>query len=151
MLQAAEVNCEIFRKLTSTAYENNVARDIKLVRNRRNEAKRVIPTKAEINILIEKVPECHRPMIKTAIFTGMRLSELRGLTWDCVDFDVKVIRIEKRADRYNTMDKPKSRTRKEVYQWFRLLFVFYRLGKKIVQKQIWDWYFRMERGMLDVC
>jgi integrase len=92
--------------------DNNVARDVKLVRNRRHEAERVIPTKAEIRILIDKVPERHRPMITTAIFTGMRLSELRGLTWDCVCFDVQVIRIEKRADRYNTMGKPKSRSSK---------------------------------------
>ena len=92
--------------------DNNVARDVKLVRNHRHEAERVIPTKAEIKILIDKAAERHRSMITTAIFTGMRLSELRGLTWDNVCFDVQVIRIEKRADRYNVMGKPKSRSSK---------------------------------------
>ncbi len=31
----------------------------------------------------------------TAIFTGMRVGELIGLTWDCVDFEHGVIRVEK--------------------------------------------------------
>jgi len=47
-----------------------------------------------------------------SVLTGMRISELRGLTWDCVDFDLKLIRIQKRADRYNDMGKPKSRSSK---------------------------------------
>ena len=31
----------------------------------------------------------------TAVFTGMRVGELIGLTWDCVDFEHGVIRVEK--------------------------------------------------------
>ncbi|SDI40442.1 tyrosine-type recombinase/integrase [Lutimaribacter saemankumensis] len=90
--------------------DRNVARDVKLKRNRRDEEERIIPTKDEIKIMIENVPDRHRPLIVTAIFTGMRISELRGLTWDCVDFEARLIHIRKRADRFNEMGKPKSRT-----------------------------------------
>ncbi len=34
----------------------------------------------------------------TAVFTGLRSSELRGLAWDHVDFKAKVIRVRQRAD-----------------------------------------------------
>ncbi|MEP4702402.1 MAG: site-specific integrase, partial [Parasphingorhabdus sp.] len=44
--------------------------------------------------------------------TGMRISELRGLTWDCVDFELGLIHVQKRADRFNDMGKPKSRSSK---------------------------------------
>ncbi|TMV07532.1 site-specific integrase [Ruegeria sediminis] len=91
---------------------HNVARDVKLPRNRRDEEERTIPTKDEIRTMVEKTPERHRPLIVTAIFTGMRISELRGLTWDCVDFERRLIHVQKRADRFNTMGKPKSRTSK---------------------------------------
>lgn len=88
----------------------NVARDVKLPRKRRDEDERTIPTKDEIRIMIDKCPPKYRPLIVTAIFTGMRISELRGLTWDCVDFDKKLIVVRERADRFNDMGKPKSRT-----------------------------------------
>jgi len=45
----------------------------------------------------------HRPLIVTAIFTGMRISELRGLTWACVDFERGVIAVRQRADRLNEL------------------------------------------------
>ena len=38
----------------------------------------------------------------------MRLSELRRVTWDYVDFERGVIEIRQRADRCNKMGKPKS-------------------------------------------
>ncbi|PWE32867.1 site-specific integrase [Maritimibacter sp. 55A14] len=93
---------------------HNVAREVKLKRNRREDEERTIPTKDEIRTMIDKAPDQHRPLIVTALFTGMRISELRGLTWDCVDFDKTVIRVEKRADRFNEMGRPKSRTSKRV-------------------------------------
>ncbi|WP_169568162.1 tyrosine-type recombinase/integrase [Sneathiella limimaris] len=89
--------------------EVNLANDIRLPRSRRNEAEKIIPTKAEIKALIEKAPERHKPLIVTAILTGMRASELRGLTWDHIDFENRVIKVRQRADRYNEMGNPKSR------------------------------------------
>ena len=49
-------------------------------------------------------------LMVTAMFTGMRISELRGLTWDYVDLDMKLIVVCERADRFNDLGKTKSRT-----------------------------------------
>ena len=39
---------------------------------------------------------------------GLRATELRGLTWDHVDFDANMIRVRQRADRWNVIGPPKS-------------------------------------------
>ena len=89
---------------------HNVAADIKVKRSSRRDGKRTeIPTKAEIRKIIENAPETHRVMFITAIFTGMRISELRGLTWSAVDFDRSVIKVCQRADEYCQIGLPKSR------------------------------------------
>ncbi len=50
-----------------------------------------------------------RPLIVTAIFTGMRASELRGLSWSHVDLEQGLVKVRQRADRYNKLGVPKSR------------------------------------------
>jgi len=90
----------------------NVVRDAR-PRRARGQAKRhkgraVIPTKAEIRALIEKAEGRWRPLVITMIFTGLRASEIRGLTWDDVDLDRKVITVSQRADAWNTIGSPKS-------------------------------------------
>jgi integrase len=57
---------------------------------------------------LKNCPPQHKPYIYTAIFTGMRASELRGLTWDQVNFDRSLIRVRQRADRWNNLGDPKS-------------------------------------------
>jgi integrase len=44
----------------------------------------------------------------TAIFTGLRASELRGLRWSDVDLKAGRIHVRQRADRYNKIGRPKS-------------------------------------------
>jgi integrase len=89
---------------------HNVASEVKVKRSTRRDAKRVeIPTKDEIRRIIDNAPKTHRAMFVTAIFTGMRISELRGLTWEAVDFERKVIRVFQRADEYGQIGPPKSR------------------------------------------
>lgn len=103
------------RSILSEAVErewitHNVALDVKLRRKSRTaEDEKIIPTKDEIRLIIENAPASHRAMFITAIFTGMRISELRGLTWDCVDFERRVIKVSKRADEFGAMGAPKSR------------------------------------------
>jgi integrase len=103
------------RSILSEAVERewivqNVAIDVKVRRRTRSMGdERVIPTKDEIRIIIEKAPESHRALFITAIFTGMRISELRGLTWDNVDFDRKLIRVLQRADEFQQIGPPKSK------------------------------------------
>ncbi len=89
---------------------HNVATEVKLKRSSRADGKRVeVPTKQEIKVIIANAPASHRAMFTTAIFTGMRISELRGLPWDAVDFERKVIQVRQRADEYCEFGMPKSR------------------------------------------
>jgi integrase len=67
-----------------------------------------IPSKEEISTILAKAGGRWRPLLVTAIFTGMRSSELRGLAWDDVDFDQNVIRVRQRADHWGEIGRPKS-------------------------------------------
>ena len=48
------------------------------------------------------------PLLLTAIFTGLRASELRGLPWSDVDLKRGEIHVRQRADRHGTIGQPKS-------------------------------------------
>jgi len=67
-----------------------------------------IPTRDEIKGIVEHVKARWRPVIITAIFTGLRASELRGLRWADVDLEGKQLHVRQRADRYNDIGRPKS-------------------------------------------
>lgn len=90
----------------------NVAREVKVKQPKRHrervEIGNGIPTKAEIKGILDKAEGRWRALLVTATFTGLRASELRGLAWDNVDFDAKVIRVRQRADRFNKLGSPKS-------------------------------------------
>jgi len=49
-----------------------------------------------------------RPILLTAIFCGLRASELRGLRWQDIDFNAKELHVRQRADCYNAVGRPKS-------------------------------------------
>lgn len=67
-----------------------------------------IPTREEAKALVGVLQGRHRPLFLTAIFCGLRSSELRGLRWQDVDFGKNEIRVHQRADRYNDIGRPKS-------------------------------------------
>lgn len=67
-----------------------------------------IPSRAEIRNIIEALAGRWRPLIVTAIFTGLRASELRGLRWVDVDLKKCLIHVRQRADRYHAIGMPKS-------------------------------------------
>lgn len=67
------------------------------------------PTKAELKAMIDHAPDRWRPLIVTAVFTGMRISELRGLPWSDVDLSKGVIHVRRRADAWRQIAAPKSR------------------------------------------
>lgn len=90
--------------------DHNVGVDVKVKRQARALGDdKIIPTKNEIRKIIDNAPASHKAMFVTAIFTGMRISELRGLTWGNIDFGAKVIRVNQRADEYCQIGAPKSR------------------------------------------
>jgi integrase len=73
----------------------NAAQPVKVDVKKRDQGKlavgRDIPSKDEVQTILASAAGRWRPLFVTAIFTGMRASELRGLTWDDVDFERKVI------------------------------------------------------------
>jgi integrase len=67
-----------------------------------------IPTPGEVRIIIAHLQPRWRPMLLTAIFTGLRASELRGLRWSDVDLKRGEIHVRQRADRWRVIGQPKS-------------------------------------------
>jgi len=67
-----------------------------------------IPENGEIRAIVGALKGRWRPLLVTAIFTGLRASELRGLRWADVDFDKRTVNVWQRADRYNEFGPPKS-------------------------------------------
>jgi integrase len=90
----------------------NVALPVKINTKKREQKKLEvgadIPGKPDVQKLLAACTGRHRPLIVTAIFTGMRASELRGLTWSAVDFTKKTITVRQRADEWGTIGMPKS-------------------------------------------
>jgi integrase len=91
----------------------NVARGIKLKgENQRHTGKLTegvdFPTKTEIKTLIDNAPARWRPFIITAVFTGLRASEVRGLRWQDVDLDAGIIHVRQRADAWRKIGPPKA-------------------------------------------
>jgi integrase len=68
-----------------------------------------VPTKAELKAMIDASTGRWRPLIITLCFAALRASEIRGLLWNAVDLDGRVIHIRERADRFNQAGPPKSK------------------------------------------
>ena len=67
-----------------------------------------IPAPDEIKALIPHLAGRWKPLFLTAIFTGLRASELRGLRWADVDLKTGEVNVRQRADRFNVIGPPKS-------------------------------------------
>lgn len=71
----------------------------------RNRTKARILEAEEVARLIERAPSGYRALILTAVYTGMRQSELLGLRWQNIDFDAGTIHIAHQLSRA-TRTKP---------------------------------------------
>jgi integrase len=69
--------------------------------------KRILEEK-EIRQLIEQTPAKYRPVIRTAVFTGLRLGELLGLKWSDVDFGAGMIRVQRQLTQQGELAQPKT-------------------------------------------
>jgi len=70
-----------------------------------------IPSPDEIKAILaaaDAIGGRARAMVNTAVFTGLRASELRGLPWEAVDFDNRTINVYQRADELGQIGSPKS-------------------------------------------
>lgn len=103
------------RGLVATNVVRGMKRDRKRRKKKTEQRRKLkigvdIPTTEEINAVIAKLSDRWRPIIVTAIFTGLRASELRGLKW--VDVKLKEakpkLHVTQRADRKKKLDVPKS-------------------------------------------
>jgi integrase len=68
-----------------------------------------IPSPDEIRALIGELKDRRRPLLLTAIFSGLRFSELLGLRWQDIDLKGGALHVRQRADRYRVLGPPKSR------------------------------------------
>jgi integrase len=67
------------------------------------------PSRDQLKLLIDTATGRRRPFLITAVFSGMRASELRGLQWSGVDLAGATIHVRCRADRWGTIGSPKSK------------------------------------------
>lgn len=90
----------------------NVAARVQVRRQKRDRPKPVIPTKAEMRAMIEAAASSpfpmDKPLVLTAIFAGLRGSELRGLRWSDVDLKAAMLTVSQRADEWGVIGPPKS-------------------------------------------
>jgi integrase len=98
----------------------NIVRDLRTRRkrgkerqaNRRQKGKLKvgadIPTREEIKAIVDALEGRWRPLILTAISTGLRASELRGLRWKVLYLKKNELHVRQRADRYNVNGTTKS-------------------------------------------
>jgi integrase len=77
-------------------------------KRRKLEIGKNIPTVEEARAIMAHAEGRWRPLLVTAISTGLRASELRGLHWSDVDLKQGEIHVRRRADRYNKTGYPKS-------------------------------------------
>jgi integrase len=67
-----------------------------------------IPMPAEVRAMLAAAKGKPRVFLMTAILTGLRSSELRGLRWTDLDLDKATVTIRQRADAYHEIGSPKS-------------------------------------------
>ena len=87
----------------------NVAAGVKFARMSRAKSRVAIPTREEMNLLLSHAGDEFKPLLMTAILTGLRASELRGLVWENVNLKDAVLTISQRADKFNQIGPPKSK------------------------------------------
>jgi integrase len=76
----------------------------------RDDPRPIIPSKPELQAIINAAKDRWRPLILVALFCGLRGSELRGLRWPDVDFDAREIHVRQRADAFHNIGRLKSKS-----------------------------------------
>jgi integrase len=109
----------VLRSLTAIVSEaertgftaKNPCRGVTMRRARREQAKVLPPTKADMRLMIEAARNA-RPMdyalLLVLLFAGLRASEVRALPWRNVDLSRGLITVDQRADFQNIIGPPKT-------------------------------------------
>jgi integrase len=90
------------------AINQNVVASVKVGKLRREAEKIVVPSRTDLKAMIKAATETEKPLILTAITTGLRSSELRGLRWQDIDLAAGTITVRQRADQWGQIGAPKS-------------------------------------------
>ncbi len=67
-----------------------------------------LPTPTEIRAFLAALDGRWRPILLTAVFSGLRSSELRGLRWQDVDLPKGAITVRQRSDKWGKIGNTKS-------------------------------------------
>ena len=94
----------------------NVAASVRIGTKGRHKEPVAIPSKADVKAIMAKLDELvadkkwrrWRALFATAIYSGFRASELRGLSWDAVDLKAGKITVKQRADERGVIGSPKT-------------------------------------------
>jgi hypothetical protein len=94
-----------FKSILKAANYAHVAADVSIGISKRHnrpiEAGVDFPTPAEVKRIVAAATNSkRRALLCTAVLTGLRASELRGLRWRDVDFNTCELRVHQRADRF---------------------------------------------------
>lgn len=88
-----------YAKVTAKLIQVNPADDVKLpnMPSNADTEKIIILTKENVNRILDRFKDSPATYyaILTSYYTGLRVSEVYGLTWDCVDFENKKITVNK--------------------------------------------------------
>ena len=106
--------CGIFTKAEDWGYWTGRNPTIRATLGRKRlKRERRILTDEQFRLLLSALPELVQLMIETAVSTGMRISEILGLKWGCVDLDRGLVWVRERYYRGDT-DEPKSERSRRV-------------------------------------
>jgi integrase len=67
-----------------------------------------IPTPEEIKLILQAVTGKDRVFLLTAVFSGLRASEMRGLPWKDINLRKGELKVTQRADRHRKIGPPKT-------------------------------------------
>lgn len=82
--------------LESDLLNKNVALSVNTRIDNEEKAEKRVLTESETELLLENSKDGRLyPFFAVALHTGMRMGEILGLTWDCIDFDNGVINVTK--------------------------------------------------------
>jgi len=95
----ANRSVQILRRMFNLAIDwgylaENPASKVKLFSEKDNLKERVLTEDEELRLLDASLPHI-RPIVLCALHTGMRRGEILGLRWDQVDFEKRMIRVER--------------------------------------------------------
>ena len=104
----------MLRDARRRGFAGNPAAETMIERQKRGKRKlqagRDFPMPAQVMAMIDQAGRKARALVCLAALAGLRASELRGLAWEALELSGRapLVRVSRRADRWNTLGSPKS-------------------------------------------